>query len=162
LTRTEISVPVVRERSGSVSGSSGSPVSGKRGGGGGGGGGDETYSITALEGFIGHLLGFGSLRAEPLATTLTNMVSNLCATDSDVEVSPTLIQCTLVKRDRADLALELAPFCDQNPFSVYVQGRVFLALRDYNTAAIHFKKAAIGMSKFVVPSTAGQQLRLRC
>jgi nuclear pore complex protein Nup160 len=139
LAKTEISVPVARlDRANSVSGSS--PTAIKRSS-------DDFQSITALEGNIGHLVGFGSTRNEPLASSITHIVTNLCAPDSDIEFSPTLIQCFLIKRDRADLALELAPFCDQNPFSLYVQGRVFLALKDYNTAAIHFKKAAIGMSK---------------
>jgi nuclear pore complex protein Nup160 len=106
---------------------------------------EESQYVTALEANVGHLLGFAS-KGEPLATGITDLVTNLCAPDSDIEVSPALIQCFLIKRERSDLALDIAPFCDQNPFSTYVQGRLQLALKDFNTAAIYFRKAAIGMS----------------
>jgi nuclear pore complex protein Nup160 len=109
-------------------------------------GAEDVQLVTALEANVGHLLGFAN-KGEPLATSITDLVTNLCAPDSDIEVSPSLIQCSLLKRERADLASDLAPFCDQNPFSTYVQGRLQLALKDFNTAAIYFRKAAIGMSK---------------
>ena len=109
---------------------------------------EESQYVTALEANVGHLLGFAS-KGEPLASGITDLVTNLCAPDSDIEVSPALIQCFLIKRERSDLALDIAPFCDQNPFSTYVQGRLQLALKDFNTAAIYFRKAAIGMSKSV-------------
>jgi nuclear pore complex protein Nup160 len=107
------------------------------------------HVITALEGTMAHLLGFGDTKREPLASSITEMVTNLCAPDSDIEESPSLIQCLLLKRERPDLAMELAPFRDQNPFSTYVQGRVHLALKDYTAAAILFKKAAIGLSRHI-------------
>lgn len=132
LAKTEITIPYFRHEKGS-------PVVTKKGL-------EESQVATALEVNIAHLLGFGDFSEEPLATGITDLVSNLCAPDSDIEVSPSLIQCSLVKRERADLALELAPFCDQNPFSVYVQGRVLLALKDFESAAIELRKAAIGMS----------------
>ncbi|KAF5023204.1 hypothetical protein F66182_4737 [Fusarium sp. NRRL 66182] len=108
-------------------------------------GAEDTQLMTALEANVGHLLGFSN-KNEALASSITDLVTNLCAPDSDIEVSPPLIQCSLIKRERADLALDLAPFSDHNPFSTYVQGRLQLALKDFNTAAIYFKKAAIGMS----------------
>ncbi|RDA90038.1 hypothetical protein CP533_4926 [Ophiocordyceps camponoti-saundersi (nom. inval.)] len=111
------------------------------------GGGDESQVVTALEANVGHLLGFGQVKNGLLLPSITELVSNLCAPDSDIEVSPTLIQCSLVKRERADLALELAPFCDQNPFSVYINGRVLLVLKDFEAAAISFRKAAFGMGE---------------
>lgn len=110
---------------------------------------EDTQSVTALEVNVGHLLGFANNKNEPLASSITDLVVNLCAPDSDIEIPPALIQCALLKQGRADLALDLAPFCDQNPFSVYVQGRVSLALKDFSSAAISFRKAAIGMSKFL-------------
>ncbi|KAH6898890.1 nucleoporin Nup120/160-domain-containing protein [Thelonectria olida] len=131
LGKTEISGVVVREK-GETTGIS------KKGP-------DDVQVVTALEANLGHLLGV-AVKNEPLASSITDLIANLCAPDSDIEVSPALIQCSLIKRERADLALDLAPFCDQNPFSVYVQGRVSLALKDFSTAAIHFRKAAIGMS----------------
>ncbi|TEA12904.1 Nucleoporin NUP120 [Colletotrichum sidae] len=138
LAKTEITVPVAakHERNGSVAGS---PSSSKRSA-------EETQTITALEGNVGHLLGFVDSKNEPLAASITDIVTDLCASNSDIEVSPTLIQCSLIRRERADLALELTPFCSQTPFAIYVQGRVSLALKDFATAAIHFRKAAIGMS----------------
>lgn len=107
--------------------------------------GEEVQIVTALEANVGHLLGFSGLTEEPLAVSITDLVTNLCSPNGDIEVSPSLIQCSLIKRDRADLALELEPFCDQNPFSIYIHGRVFLALKDFESASLNFRKAAIGM-----------------
>ncbi|KAF5008223.1 hypothetical protein FDECE_5498 [Fusarium decemcellulare] len=132
LAQTEVSVPGNREKSENA------PASKK--------GTEDAQLVTALEANVGHLLGFANIKNEPLANSITDIVTNLCAPDSDIEVSPSLVQCSLIKRERADLALDLAPFCDQNPFSTYVQGRVLLSLKDFSAAAIHFRKAAIGMS----------------
>lgn len=107
--------------------------------------GDEIHSITALEANL-ELLSI-SLKNEPLSTSLTDLAYNICSLDSDFDIPPFIVQCHLVKQQRADLALDLAPFSDQTPFSVYVQGRVFLALNDFGPAAINFRKAAIGMSQ---------------
>ncbi|KAJ0114340.1 dna repair protein rad51 [Diaporthe amygdali] len=133
LVKTEISVPVLKpERS------NGSPTTTKRP--------DDMRTITAFEVIISHLLGLVDVDGEPLASSLTDVVIDICAPDSGIELSPALIQCSLLKADRPDLALELKRFCDQDPFPVYIQGRVFLFLKDYTTAALHFKKAAVGMS----------------
>lgn len=112
--------------------------------------GDDAQTVTALEANVGHLLGIANIKDESLATSITDLIANLCAPDSDIELSPSLIQCSLIKRERTDLALDLSPFCDQNPFSVYVQGRVHLALKDFGSSAIYFRKAAIGMSKLTI------------
>lgn len=133
LSRTEISVPMRTD-------AGGSPPSRKEG--------EEAQVITALEASVGHLLGLGDVKHEPLASSLTRIVANLCSLESDIELSPAHIQCFLVKLNRADLALELMPFSAQDAFSTYVQGRVFLALRDFSAAAIEFRKAAIGLSKW--------------
>ncbi|RCI07937.1 hypothetical protein L249_5841 [Ophiocordyceps polyrhachis-furcata BCC 54312] len=140
LGRTELSEPLFRSEKGAS-------LPALRKSEGGGGGGDESQVVTALEANVGHLLGFGQARNGQLLPTITELVANVCAPDSDIEVSPTLIQCSLVKRERADLALELAPFCDQNPFSVYINGRVLLVLKDFEAAAISFRKAAFGMGE---------------
>ncbi|KAI0542884.1 nucleoporin Nup120/160-domain-containing protein [Xylaria digitata] len=128
------------DRANSISGSS--PVLAKRQ--------IEEYKLnTALEESVGHLLGISDVgpgQSFAMTSIITKIVTNLCAQDSDVELQPHYIQCALLVRDRADLALELAPFSDQDPFSVYIQGRVSLALRDYSGAAMNFKKAAYGMS----------------
>lgn len=141
LATTEITVPLHArvERTASFSGDS--PVISKKPD-------DESQVVTAFEGNVGHLLGFPDAGTEPLATSITELVVGLCAADSDIEVSPTLIQCSLIRRQRADLADELTPYCEQTPFSVYVQGRVSLALRNFNSAAVSFRKAAVGMSTF--------------
>ncbi|KAI0450657.1 nucleoporin Nup120/160-domain-containing protein [Xylaria acuta] len=140
LTNVRLPTPLSKtDRSNSVSGSS---VPTKRSS-------AEYKSNTALEECIGHLLGVsdvGSGHSLPMTSIITKIVTNLCAADSDVELRPQYIQCALLVRDRADLAIELAPFSHQDPFSVYIQGRVSLALRDYSSAAIYFKKAAYGMS----------------
>lgn len=141
MAKTEISLPAPRERSSSTSGSI-SPATSKRSGS------EEIHTITVLEALVGHLLGLPETDNQPLLTRLTEVVTNLCAPDSDIEFLPHLHQCFLLKADRADLARELAPFADQDPFSAYVQGRVLLALNDYDGAAFHFKKAAVGLSKF--------------
>lgn len=138
LSKTDISVPLRTDRSGSIAGAS--PSASKRDS-------EDVQVITALEGSIGHLLGFADVRHEPLASSLTGIVANLCSLGSDIELSPAHIQCFLVKLNRADLALELMPFSDLDPFSTYVQGRVFLALKDFSAAAIEFRKAAVGLSK---------------
>ncbi|KAI0906390.1 nucleoporin Nup120/160-domain-containing protein [Ustulina deusta] len=128
------------ERSNPISGSS--PVLGKRQ--------SEEYKLnTALEESIGHLLGIsdpGSGYPLAITSTITKIAADVCAPYSEIEVQPHYIQCALLVRDRADLATELTPFCDNDPFSVYIQGRVSLALRDYSSATMHFKKAAYGMS----------------
>ncbi|KAG6000297.1 hypothetical protein E4U43_001639, partial [Claviceps pusilla] len=97
---------------------------------------DDSQTVTALEANLGHLLGFDDVKKEPLAESITHLLHNLCAPDSDIEVSPALIQCALIKQGRCDLALDLAAFSDQNPFSVYVLGRVQLSLHDFGSAAI--------------------------
>lgn len=135
LVKTDITVPVLlrSERS------SNSPVVTKRP--------DETRTITAFEAFVSHLLGLDDVDDEAVASSLTDVVIDICAPNSGIELSPALIQCSLLKRDRPDLALELSPFCTHDPFSVYIQGRVLLSLKDYTSAALSFKKAAVGMSK---------------
>lgn len=134
LAKTEISVPLARQEK---TESAGAPRKGP----------EDSQTVTAFEVNLGHLLGFGDVQREPISGSITDLVVNLCAPDSDIEISPPLIQCSLLKRERADLAQDLAPFSDQNPFSVYVQGRVSLALKDFGSAAMSFRKAGIGMSK---------------
>ncbi|KAI0838956.1 nucleoporin Nup120/160-domain-containing protein [Hypoxylon sp. FL0890] len=128
------------DKSSSVSG--GSPVAPKRQA-------EEHRVLTALEGNIGHLLELPELKAIPsdaMPRLITNIVADLCSPASNVQLVPQYIQCGLLVRDRADLAVELTPFCEQDSFSTYVQGRVYLALKDFTTAATYFKKAAFGMS----------------
>ncbi|KAI2466369.1 nucleoporin Nup120/160-domain-containing protein [Annulohypoxylon bovei var. microspora] len=141
LANTQITTPLPKaDKPNPVSG--GSPVASKRQV-------EEHRVLTALEGNVGHLLelpGLGSIHTGAMPSWITNIVADLCAPGSNVELQPQFIQCGLLVRDRADLAIELSPFCENDPFSTYVQGRVHLALKDYTTAASYFKKAAYGMS----------------
>lgn len=141
LANTRLPTPLSKtDRSNSFSGSS--SALGKRPG--------EEYKInTALEECVGHLLGvsdMGLSHSSAMPSIITKIATDICAPDSGVELQPHHIQCALLFRDRADLARELTPFANQVPFSIYVQGRVSLALRDFSDAAIYFKKAAFGMS----------------
>ncbi|OTB01543.1 hypothetical protein M426DRAFT_323430 [Hypoxylon sp. CI-4A] len=148
LATTQITVPLPKSDK-QDPGSSGSPAVPKRQA-------EEHRVLTALEGNIGHLLelpdfnsklvGFRPVPSDAMPAVITNIVSDLCSPSSNVQLQPQYIQCGLLVRDRADLAMELSPFCDQDPFSTYVQGRVYLALKDFTTAASFFKKAAYGMS----------------
>lgn len=108
--------------------------------------GEDRITITALEGLAGHLFGLPENSDVPLLATFTDIVLDLCAPTSSTVLHTSLLQCSLLKHDRPDLALELGPFADQDPFSTYVQGRVFLALKDYDAAALYFRKASIGLS----------------
>ncbi|EAQ90857.1 hypothetical protein CHGG_02792 [Chaetomium globosum CBS 148.51] len=107
---------------------------------------DENNTKTALEGLTGHLFGLPESNNVPLLSSITDLVLDLCAPSSTTVIYTWLLQCSLLKQDRPDLALELHPFADEDAFSTYVQGRVFLALRDHDTASFYFKKAAIGLS----------------
>ncbi|CAK7214419.1 hypothetical protein SCUCBS95973_002140 [Sporothrix curviconia] len=174
LSRTEFSVALKRSEreslSGSFSGASGSvsgsfsvasgsfsagSVAGGSGSGGGGGAAaaaDEnaTQIITALAGSVGHLLGLGELAGSvSLSSLLTDIIVDVCSARSTIELDPAMIQCMLLKRGRPDLSLQLGAFASDDAFSTYVQGRTFLALRNYDTAALHFQKAAVGLSTVV-------------
>ncbi|KAK4099749.1 hypothetical protein N658DRAFT_525202 [Parathielavia hyrcaniae] len=107
---------------------------------------DENNTKTALEGLTGHLFGLPESNNMPLLSSITDLVLDLCAPSSTTVLYTWLIQCWLLKQDRPDLALELNPFADQDPFSAYIQGRVFIALRDYDTASFYFRRASIGLS----------------
>ena len=106
--------------------------------------GDDVQIITAFEGLVGHLL--GPADPERLQDGITNLAVDICAPESPTELLPYLHQCWLLKHDRPDLAAELSPFSSQDPFSTYIQGRVYLALRDFETAALCFEKASLGLS----------------
>ena len=134
---TELNIPLSRlSRQGTGSGTA-SPMSRR--------GNEETYAVTALEEIAGHLLGLPESNMS-LISSVTDLVLDLCAPGSSTVLHSWLLQCWLLKQDRPDLALELSPFAEQDPFSTYVQGRVFLAIKDYDTASIYFRKASIGLS----------------
>ncbi|KAK1773298.1 nucleoporin Nup120/160-domain-containing protein [Copromyces sp. CBS 386.78] len=134
MVKTELTIPVpTADQSGSAS-----PVANR--------GKQETYAITALEGLIGHLLGLPESHGEPLLSSITDVVLDICAPTSSTELDNGIMQCWLLKQGRPDLAKELSPFAQQDPFATYIQGRVFLALNEHSTAAQCFKKASVGLS----------------
>ena len=134
MVKTELTIPVpTADQSGSPS-----PVANR--------GKQETYAITALEGLIGHLLGLPESQGEPLLSSITDVVLDICAPTSSTELDNGIMQCWLLKQGRPDLAKELNAFAQQDPFSTYIQGRVFLALNEHSTAAQLFKKASVGLS----------------
>ncbi|CAK7564017.1 MAG: hypothetical protein SEPTF4163_001900 [Sporothrix epigloea] len=161
LSRTEFSVALKRSEreslSGSFSGAIGS-VSGSfstgsvTGGPTTGTATDEnaTQITTVLAGSVNHLLGLSELAGRvSLSSLLTDIVVDVCSARSTIELDPAMIQCMLLKRGRPDLSLQLGSFASNDPFSTYVQGRTFLMLRNYDTAALYFQKAAIGLSTIV-------------
>ncbi|CAK7271943.1 hypothetical protein SEPCBS119000_004865 [Sporothrix epigloea] len=107
-------------------------------------------TITVLAGSVGHLFGLSELAGSvSLSSLLTDIVVDVCSARSTIELDPAMIQCMLLKRGRPDLSLQLGSLASDDPFSTYVQGRTFLALRNYDTAALHFQKAAVGLSAIV-------------
>ncbi|KXJ92469.1 nucleoporin Nup120/160-domain-containing protein [Microdochium bolleyi] len=131
LANTEIHLPVPRAVS------SGDSLPTKRGL-------EDSVTTSALELNLGHLMGFSDAEASP--SRITEIAVDICAPDSSVELVPELVQCSLLVQDRPDLASDLSPFCSQEPFSIYVQGRVSLTTRDFAAAADNFKKAAFCLS----------------
>jgi nuclear pore complex protein Nup160 len=105
-------------------------------------------TITVLEGVLRHLFGLDTRNDYSLSSTLTEVISQICAPDSEYEAPPAVIQCFLLKHERPDLALEFSRFAGNDPFSTYVQGRTCLAANDGLTAAILFKKAAFGIGTY--------------
>ncbi|KAK6189195.1 RecA recombinase Rhp51 [Pestalotiopsis sp. IQ-011] len=108
---------------------------------------EEMQTITAFEGLAGHLLGTAAIGAIPAA--LTSIATNLLAENSDTSLLPQYFQCAFLMWNRPDLAAEISPYAERDPFSTYVQGRVHLGLKDFTTAATYFKKAAYGLSRAI-------------
>ncbi len=108
--------------------------------------------MTVLEGCIGHLLGLATHSGEPTSALLTEILIRVCDPEGEYELHPALIQCFLLKLERPDLALDFSRFCNQDPFSTYVHGRVCLAAKDLLTAAGYFKRAAFGLGTLNHPA----------
>ena len=106
---------------------------------------EEMRTITVLEGCIGHLLGLVTHSGETTSSLLTEILIRVCDPEGEYELQPALIQCFLLKMERPDLAVEFSRFCNQDPFSTYIQGRAFLAAKDLPTASMCFQKAAFGL-----------------
>ncbi|KAH7031190.1 nucleoporin Nup120/160-domain-containing protein [Microdochium trichocladiopsis] len=132
LANTELHLPVAKVTAGGES-----LTSSRRGT-------DDLVATSALELNLSHLMGFSDIEASP--SRITDIAVDICAPDSSIELVPELVQCNLLVQNRPDLAADLSPFCSQEPFSTYVQGRVYLATRDFAAAADNFKKAAFCLS----------------
>jgi nuclear pore complex protein Nup160 len=109
--------------------------------------GSEIETITVLEGVLRHLFGLDSRNDVLLSSALTEIVTQICAPDSEYEAPPAVIQCFLLRHHRPELALEFSKFAGNDPFSTYIQGRAWLVSNDALTAAMYFKKAAFGIGK---------------
>jgi nuclear pore complex protein Nup160 len=104
-------------------------------------------TLTVLEGVLRHLFGLDLRRDETMSSVVTELIIQICAPESEYEAIPAVIQCFLLKHDRADLATEFSRFAGHDAFSTYIQGRACLAANDALTASNLFKKAAFGMGK---------------
>jgi len=105
-------------------------------------------TITVLEGVLRHLFSLDLRQGETMSTVVTEVILQICAPNSEYESPPAVIQCFLLKQERADLAVEFSRFAAQDPFSTYIQGRACLATNDALTASLLFKKAAFGLGMF--------------
>lgn len=135
LSKTQISLPLSRERSNSLvekTTLAKKPT-------------PNTEMITVLEGVLRHLFGFDIRSGDSMSSALTEVLIQICDPESQYEASPAMIQCFLLKHARADLAREFSRFTDEDAFSTYIQGRVCLASNDASTAAMLFKRAAFGI-----------------
>ncbi|KAI9846098.1 MAG: hypothetical protein M1837_004354 [Sclerophora amabilis] len=56
------------------------------------------------------------------------------------------MQRTLLRRGQYDLATEFLRYQPNTAWSVYLKGRLYLATKDYTTAALQFKKAAFNLA----------------
>jgi len=141
LARTQIEIPisrVERERSNSLTEKSSNPNK------------KPSETVTVLEGVLRHLFGFDTRSGVSMSSALTNLIIDTCSPESKSEAPPAVIQCFLLKHDRADLAMQFNQFTEDDAFSTYIQGRVSLASNDPFTAAHLFKKAAFGMGELLL------------
>ena len=139
LSSTQISLPVARtERSNSITDKNSKHVNRAA---------PHTEMVTVLEGVLRHLFALDTRTDESICSALTEVITQICAPDSEYEAPPAVIQCFLLKHERHDLALQFVRFSGNDPFSTYIQGRACLAANDALTAGMFFKKAAFGIGK---------------
>lgn len=58
------------------------------------------------------------------------------------------IQCDLIAKDNIDLAWDFLRFQPSTSWATYVKGRLYVAMSEFDTAAIYFRKAAYLLCKF--------------
>jgi nuclear pore complex protein Nup160 len=152
LASTQISLPLKKtERSNSITEKATSPTRKPP---------PKLETLTVLEGVLRHLFGLDLRRDETMSSVVTEVIIQICAPDSEYEAPPAVIQCFLLKHDRADLATEFSRFAGHDAFSTYIQGRACLAANDVLTASMLFKKAAFGMGKSTMPTLSRMMLTL--
>lgn len=59
------------------------------------------------------------------------------------------IQCELIANGDIDLAWDFLRFQASTPWATYVKGRLYIAMSEFETAAIYFKKAAYNLCKII-------------
>ncbi|CAG8982746.1 hypothetical protein HYALB_00001027 [Hymenoscyphus albidus] len=103
-------------------------------------------TVPVVDAIMRHLFDLEPSGGYDMTVGLTAFIQQICSPLSSYETSPSLIQCYLLHQNRPDLAMDVNRFCDQDPFSTYIQGRAYLASGDPQAAALLFKKAAYGLS----------------
>lgn len=61
------------------------------------------------------------------------------------------IQCDLIAKDNIDLAWDFLRFQPSTSWATYVKGRLYVAMSEFDTAAIYFRKAAYLLCMFIAP-----------
>lgn len=61
------------------------------------------------------------------------------------------IQCDLIAKDNVDLAWDFLRFQPSTSWATYVKGRLYIAMSEFDTAAIYFRKAAYLLCKLIRP-----------
>lgn len=89
----------------------------------------------------------------PQSFTLTKSISDVLSwavRSGDVTQDHALvhIQCNLIAHGNFELASDFLKFQPSDAWSNYIKGRLFIAKGEFNTAAIHFQKAAYQLGKF--------------
>uniref|UniRef100_A0A093VCV5 Nucleoporin n=1 Tax=Talaromyces marneffei PM1 TaxID=1077442 RepID=A0A093VCV5_TALMA len=83
----------------------------------------------------------------PQSFTLTKSISDVLSWvvhsgDVTFEYALVHIQCDLIANGNLELASDFLKFQPSNAWSSYIKGRLFVAKAEFNTAAIHFQRAA--------------------
>lgn len=156
LSKTQISLPLARERSGSITDKTTMAAKST----------PNTETITVLEGVLRHLFALDTRRDESMSAALTEVIIQICAPESEYEAPPAVTQCFLLKNGRPDLALEFSRFAASDAFSTYIQGRACLASGNASMAATLFKKAAYGIGVYILSilveyANKWQQIQIR-
>lgn len=89
----------------------------------------------------------------PQSFTLTKSISDVLSWvvhsgDVTFEYALVHIQCDLIANGNLELASDFLKFQPSNAWSSYIKGRLFVAKAEFNTAAIHFQRAAYQLGKY--------------